>query len=264
MKPPVYSDEWSDEVRAVYAHDLQEIWDPSIRPQVWHLYNEQLRLYMGFADRPALQILDVGCAQATLALMLAEAGHNVTAVDVRQGFLDYACSRYTHGKIQFLCANVLEDPLDGQFDIVFANQILEHIVRPIKLLEVLIQRLRPGGVLVASTPNHGYLMNRLPSFSDLDAPENYAHLEHSADGDGHFFFYTASELSSCLEQAGFQSIDVTPFETPFASGHMKVRFIHGRVPRSWLRVADAVLRRIPWLGERFSHQLLATGRRPER
>ncbi len=261
MKPPVYTEAWGEEVVSVFRHDMQELWDPTIAPHVWNMYQEQLRQYMGFADSCAMRILDVGCAQATLAMKLAEAGHYVTAVDVRQSFLDYARSRYTHGSIDFVCANVLEDPLEGEFDLIFANQILEHVVRPDEILEALRERLRPGGLLVASTPNHDYVMNDLPSFEQLGDPMQYAHLENSADGDGHFFFYTASELVSCFARAGFSEIAVKPFESPFVSGHMKLRFLHGRVPIALLRAADVVARRLPIYGANLCHQLLATARR---
>ena len=77
-----------------------------------------------------LEILDVGCAQGTLALLLAERGHRVTAVDLRADFLQYAQSRHTHGDVRFLQANALEEDIPGQYDLVFANQLIEHLVYP--------------------------------------------------------------------------------------------------------------------------------------
>jgi 2-polyprenyl-3-methyl-5-hydroxy-6-metoxy-1,4-benzoquinol methylase len=87
MKHPVFSDDWSAELKALYHHDMREIWDRSIAPHVWNQYHNQLEQYFAIAgDRP-LDILDVGCAQGTLAMLLAERGHRVTAVDLRPEFL---------------------------------------------------------------------------------------------------------------------------------------------------------------------------------
>ena len=95
-----------------------------------------------------MKVADVGCAQATLALLLAEDGHDVTAVDLRQGFLDYAASRHENGTIRFLCGNALEMEPPGRFDVVFCNQLVEHVVYPERLVRGLAEWLRPGGRLV--------------------------------------------------------------------------------------------------------------------
>ena len=102
MKPPVFDANWSDEIKALYRHDVQEMWDDSVNRHIWNQYHNQLRLYLELAGIPELtgakKILDVGCAQGTLALLLAERGHDVVALDLRPGFLEYAQTRYTHGQ----------------------------------------------------------------------------------------------------------------------------------------------------------------------
>src|ERR1051326_7516168 len=108
MNPPIYDDAWSDDVKALYQHDVREMWDRSVQPHIWNQYHNQLRIYLSFAEalRRPVRVLDIGCAQATLALLLAERGHHVVSVDIRQQFLDYAKSRHSHGKIAFVAANV--------------------------------------------------------------------------------------------------------------------------------------------------------------
>src|SRR3974377_2437936 len=112
MKPPVFDPNWSEELKALYRHDVQEIWDDSLNRHIWNQYHNQLRVYLGLAGLPELtgekKILDVGCAQGTLALLLAERGHDVTALDLRPSFLDYAQKRYTHGRIRFIAGNALD------------------------------------------------------------------------------------------------------------------------------------------------------------
>jgi SAM-dependent methyltransferase len=247
-------------VQALYRHDLQEIWDRSIAPQIWNQYHNQLDQYLGIAgDRP-LDILDVGCAQGTLALLLAERGHRVTAVDLRPEFLDYARSRQTHGIVTFMQANVLEDEIPGRYDIVFANQLIEHLVYPAQFLARLRKNLRAGGLLVVTTPNGDYLRNQLPSFSELGDPRQWEHLQFTADGDGHFYAYVAEELVALFGAAGFSQVQARFFESPMISGHMKIRHIHGIVPAQLLRGADRLLLALPWLARRLAHQLMVSGR----
>lgn len=261
MKPPRQDPTWDDETRALYQHDLEQSWDPELVPHVYHCYQNQLREYQQLVGSPPLRVLDIGCAQGTLAMLLAEAGHDVTAVDIRQHFLDYARSRYELGKIRFLCANILDDDIDGEYDVVFANQIIEHLVYPERLLSRLRDRLAPGGKLVVATPNHSYFINRLPSFQELGDPQQWESRQFTADGDGHFYLYSAEELVAAFRNAGFSSPVLKYFETPFISGHYKMRYLHRLLPESILRGLDARVLSMPVLARKLSHQMMVVAER---
>lgn len=260
MKPPVYDAGWPEDVQALYRHDVQEMWNPSITPHIWNQYRNQLDIYLSLAGTDSrLDILDVGCAQGTLALLLAERGHDVCAVDIRQQFLDYAATRYQKGKVRFVCGNVLEMRFDQSFDLIFANQIVEHLVYPEEFTQRLVERLKPSGRLVMTTPNWNYFKNRLPSYTELGEVEQYADRQFTADGDGHFFAYRDGELKQIFERAGLRDVRVSYFETPFISGHFKVRHLHPVVPRPLLKLLDRATLLTPGLGARVSHQLMAVG-----
>jgi 2-polyprenyl-3-methyl-5-hydroxy-6-metoxy-1,4-benzoquinol methylase len=260
MKAPIYDGSWPDDVLALYRHDMQEIWDPTIAPQIWNQYHNQLDLYLSLAgDGAPLEILDVGCAQGTLALKLAEGGHRVCAVDLRQQFLDYARSRYEFGDIEFHQGNVLELELERSFDLIFANQIVEHLVYPLEMVYGLKKLLKDDGRLIVTTPNGDYLVDTLPSYAELGEPEQWKHMQFTADADGHFYSYLGSELGAIFAQAGFAHVEVQYFETPWISGHMKVRYLHEILPLSALRWLDRLMLKLPLLKRRFAHQLMVVG-----
>jgi 2-polyprenyl-6-hydroxyphenyl methylase/3-demethylubiquinone-9 3-methyltransferase len=259
MKPPQPDLGWNAEVQLLYEHDRKEIWDRSVAPYIWNQYHNQLALYQRIAGTGCKDILDVGCAQATLALRLAEAGHRVCAVDIRQHFLDYAASRYTHGEIEFVCGDVMQLRLERSFDLIFANQILEHLVYPEQVVLRLKQLLRPGGMLVATTPNGEYVKSSLPSLTELGDRTRWEHRQNTADADGHFFAYRAAELVSIFAQADLRDIQAQWFESPFISGHMKVRFAHRILPEPILRLLDRCVLALPGVKRRLAHQLLVRG-----
>lgn len=263
MKPPQFNPGWPADVQALYRHDMQEIWDPSIAPQIWNQYHNQLDLYRSLCnDRGRLDILDVGCAQGTLALLLGEDGHNVCAMDIRQQFLDYAASRHEKGEVRFVCANAMEGEIAGRYDLIFANQIIEHLVYPLELVRRLAVQLKPGGRLVMTTPNGGYLKSSLPSFKELGDPAQHAHRQFTADGDGHFFAYLADELEEIFSTAGLRNVRVSHFETPWISGHMKLRYLQPWMPLALLRALDGATLCLPGVGKRLAHQLLVMGEVP--
>jgi 2-polyprenyl-3-methyl-5-hydroxy-6-metoxy-1,4-benzoquinol methylase len=258
MKPPIFNDSWDEEVRSLYRHDVQEIWDSALNRSAWNQYHAQLELYRSYAQGGKKRILDVGCAQATLAMLLAEEGHEVVAVDLRKKFLQYAKSRYTHGKIEFVETNVLDVEMPGKFDLIYANQIIEHLVHPQQMVSRLAMMLNEGGRLVVTTPNHSYLRNGLPTFTQLGDVAKYESKQFTADGDGHFFAYTREELLGYFSVARLCSIRSVFFETPLVSGHMKMRYLHAVVPYKPLLSLDRVVRALPIFGRKLSHQLLIT------
>jgi len=260
MKPPAFDPGWPADVQALYHHDMREMWDPTIAPQIWNQYHNQLDMYCALVDeRGQIDILDVGCAQGTLALLLAERGHRVCAMDIRQQFLDYAALRHEKGEIRFVCGNGLDANPDRKFDLVFANQIIEHLVYPAQLVGRLASWLKPRGRLVVTTPNWAYVKNGLPSFSEIGDPGKHKHLQFTADGDGHFFAYRAGELVEIVRGAGLSQIRVKCFETPWISGHLKFRYLHRWLPTGLLRWLDGVTLRMPGVGEHLAHQLMVVG-----
>jgi 2-polyprenyl-3-methyl-5-hydroxy-6-metoxy-1,4-benzoquinol methylase len=51
----------------------------------------------------------------------------------------------------------------GPFDAVYSSHVLEHVPNPLETLQDLLQRVRPGGFVLAHTPN-GSLEHRKRSF----------------------------------------------------------------------------------------------------
>jgi len=263
MKPPVYDQNWPEEVKALYRHDMQEMWDKTVAPHIWNQYHNQLDIYLSLTGgERGLDILDIGCAQGTLALLLAERGQRVRAMDIRRQFLDYAATRYEKGDIGFICGNALEIDIQERFDLIFANQVIEHLVYPLDFIRRTASWLKPGGRLVVTTPNADYLMTDLPTFGELGDAGRFEHLQFSADGDGHFFAYNGAELEALMTQAGLIRVEARYFESPWISGHMKVRHLHRLAPANFLRGLDSATLCIPCLGRKLAHQLMVTGSMP--
>ncbi len=260
MRRPAFDPSWPPEVQEIYRNDLREVWDPSLEPQMYALYQNQLRLYKDLADRlRAATVLDVGCAQGTLGLLMAESGRSVTAVDIRPSFLSYARARHERGAIRFVEANVMDGPPLGEFDLVFANQIIEHLVHPVEFLSSLKRYVKTAGSLVVTTPNQQYIRSNLPRYADLGDPAQHEHRQFSAGGGDHFFAYTAGELRQFVESAGLQVADSFFFESPWISGHMKVRYLHAFLPQAALELADKLTLRL--VGRALGHQLAVVARR---
>lgn len=261
MKKPVFNSNWSEDVKTLYANDMREIWDKAIELQSYYLYQNQLDFYFSLIKKlNPKTILDIGCAQATLAMRLAEQGKRVCAVDIRSQFLEYAKSRYEKGDISFQCANIMDRPDLGRYDLVIANQIIEHLVYPVDFLKILKQYTNPRGFIVVTTPNHDYFRCHLPSYLKIGDPAEYEKKQNSATGGDHFYAYKKEELKACFRQSGINALEVIFFETPWISGHVKFRYLQKFLPLQFLKFMDRLTLAIAsrWMGQ----QLCVIGRVP--
>jgi 2-polyprenyl-3-methyl-5-hydroxy-6-metoxy-1,4-benzoquinol methylase len=116
-------------------------------------YSSHGRILQMLEHRPPQRILDVGCGPGWLANALRVSGHEVTGVDVAEEF-------GVHERMErFVRADLsagLPDELDGDYDVVVAADIVEHLADPSTLLHDMADRVRPGGSVIASVPNIGH------------------------------------------------------------------------------------------------------------
>jgi 2-polyprenyl-3-methyl-5-hydroxy-6-metoxy-1,4-benzoquinol methylase len=212
------------------GHDVEELWDHSLQPHVASAYAARLSLLEGVVTRlagPGGRVLDVGCAQGTLGLRLAEQGFRVTLVDVRATNIEYAQARHERGDVGFY-AGLLGDalPPDDDYDVVVCTEVLEHVVAPSQLLADLARKARPGGAICLTTPNADYALSKLPTFGAAPQQVIDTAESNSLDGDAHRFLYTREELIALVRGVGLRIIEHGFFLPAWLEGHAKTRYLH--------------------------------------
>ncbi len=110
-------------------------------------------------DLKGKEILDFGCGMGHMSIWFAkETGAKVYAVDIDENHITVAREfhkRHPEPNVSFHLSNIIENPLDKQFDFIFLNDVIEHInVNWIEnILDILILRnLKPGGIIFFSYP----------------------------------------------------------------------------------------------------------------
>ena len=162
----------------------------------------------------ARRVVDIGCSNGALCRELASRGYEVVGCEPSADGVRFAQSAAP--ELVFHQIEVDDEPAvvgNESFDVAIATEVIEHVVRPRKLLLFAKQVLLPGGHLIISTPYHGYLKNLV-----LALTNNWdTHLNPFWDG-GHIKVWSRKTLSQLLNEGGFRI----------------VRFIGaGRVPFLW-------------------------------
>lgn len=92
---------------------------------------------------------------------------------------------------------------DNFFDLVFAGEIIEHIIDTDMFIRDIYRVTKPGGVLIITTPNLASFENRVRIlFGQYPEWVDYSLME----GCGHVRSYTPKILARQLEKYGFKVI----------------------------------------------------------
>jgi SAM-dependent methyltransferase len=99
-------------------------------------------------------VLDVACGEGYGAASMLHAGaKHVIGVDASAEACMHASTKY---RIETRVGNAEAIPIaDGSFDVVTSFETIEHLPHPDRFLDECVRVLKPGGIIIVSTPNRG-------------------------------------------------------------------------------------------------------------
>ena len=141
-------------------------WDPNGASAMLHKLNPVRLAYIrdmidmhwqvdehGFRPLEGKTALDVGCGAGLLAEPLARLGAQVTAVDAAPECIEVARAHSAGQGLNIDYRATGVEAVEGQFDLVTAMEVVEHVADPRDFIDALAKRLAPGGLMILSTPN---------------------------------------------------------------------------------------------------------------
>lgn len=108
---------------------------------------------------PAGRILDIGCSEGILDILLAQKGCEIDAIDIHPDVLAYAQELAKEtiaeqaGNIRFTQSDIFEfEKIEPEYDFVVLGEVIEHVFEPQNMLKRAALALRLGGRLIITTP----------------------------------------------------------------------------------------------------------------
>ncbi len=196
---PVYSDSYLTEYYNNYTGESssQEVID-----EQHFTANDYLQLVEKHLGRTGY-MLDYGCGNGEHSKVGLQRGWDVTGYDV-----DCEIATRIANKLGFkyLCGSLSDVNSDDQkFDLVYANQVVEHLKDPIGALKLVHALLADNGVFLVAVPNIHSLSHRIKFFLEKMGFRK-SKIGKYYDAEHHVFYYDKRSVSNMLKVAGFEVI----------------------------------------------------------
>ena len=125
-------------------------------------------------------ILDLGCGSAWVAETLCPKGKEVWSLDVSTVNPVSAVKKFPYPQHFGIVADVMSLPFKEKvFDVIIASEVVEHLESPSGFFSAAMRVLKPGGLLIITTPYKEYIQHSLCIHCNQPTP-HHAHL-HSFD-----------------------------------------------------------------------------------
>lgn len=147
------------------------------------------------------KMLDIGCSNGDWLLHWQQRGWNPHGVDIDRKHVGIALERGIDAKACDLNAESLPFP-DATFDLVFAGEVIEHLIDTDGFLSEISRVLKPGGHAIVTTPNLVSFENRVRILLGIYP----AWVNFNLEGSGHVRAYTPRVLKSQMASHGLRVI----------------------------------------------------------
>lgn len=176
-------------------------------------YGETRADVLPFVPEGAREVLEIGCARGlTGALLQEKLGCRVTGVELNPEVAREAAGRLA----EVVVGDVETLELSRQFDAVIALELFEHLRDPFGFCRKVQGWLRPGGVMILSTPNVGHWA----VVQDL-LEGRWDYLPIGLLCYTHLRFFTKKSLLDLLRMGGWEEVRLVPQRLPMPKGVAK-------------------------------------------
>ena len=200
---------------------------------------------------PNDRVLELGCADGYFGQALNLLGAKVTGVENVDLYANLARERGVSVISCDLDDTKAIEKIDGQFEIILAMDVLEHLKNPHECLVALYSKLTPTGKLIITGPNVAYWWMRLALLRGMWKYEKTGIMDET-----HLRFFTLDSWQELLVDSGFKVSHVGAAETGMIPAERWIAKVFGRSLAD--KIAAFLTRKMPRL---FAIVVLMVGER---
>ena len=138
-----------------------------------------------------MNVLDFGAGTGLISAQIAPLVNRIVAVDISPAMLEKLASKpELKGKVETVCRDILDYPLDARFDLIASAMAMHHVEDTSRLIGSFRSQLNHAGMI---------------ALADLDKEDGSF---HPPDTEGVYHFgFERDDLREILESHGFEQVE---------------------------------------------------------
>jgi len=173
----------------------------------WIIY--AIKKYANIKD---MICMEIGPGSGVYLPILAKVSKKVTALDIEMSYLNNAkilLKKYNN--IEIIAADILYNNIpSATYDLILCSEVIEHIEDPSKAIKEIYRILKPGGILILSTPQKFSFMEmtaKIATIPGIISIVKYIYKESVIDL-GHIHLLTQKKLLKIISNIRFEILQM--------------------------------------------------------
>jgi ubiquinone/menaquinone biosynthesis C-methylase UbiE len=204
VSPPIdFSDEqWSRLYNSDYFTEQSD----------WLLHRREQELMQRFttlekfiSGRRSIKFLDIGTGEGKTLIEGTRRNWDVTGIDI----VDNRISQAKDEKIRFIKGKfVNQDFPENNFDIIYMDSVLEHVLNPLEYMKKVHKILKPGGIVFIGVPNEDALFNDIRKIAFTLTNKNVSEKIKPFDTPYHVIGFNEKSLNYLIRSLDFKLLQL--------------------------------------------------------
>jgi SAM-dependent methyltransferase len=183
-----------------YTTEKPDYIDRNLEDQEWWriVYDERLKLFESLLPEDRREILEIGSGPGFFLQRAMNRGWKGLGIEPSTRAAEYSKALGVESRNEFLTDKLSREI--GNFDVVYMNEVLEHIPDPIRMMATAVRLLNPEGLLCVIVPND-YNPIQKALHSTFDFPSWWVAIPH------HINYFDLSSITGLVRKAGLTLVD---------------------------------------------------------
>ena len=168
-----------------------------------YIENKSKKIYEIIQNNNNKTLLDIGCGEGFVSKLLFDKGYNIKSLD----YSDYGIQKFNSSILKYFEKGDVFKNLDKiidkgeQYGIIILNNVIEHVLDPILVLNKIKNILSIDGILIITAPN---------DFSNLQyylIENKIINTMNWISPPAHLSYFTLESLSNTIKHCGYKVYD---------------------------------------------------------
>ena len=180
----------------IITFEKLNLMDYSRKPEDY--FSHQRRELLQFLPKQYKTVLDIGCGDGSFLKLLPGDHSEFWGIELVEKQAKKARETFKNvfsGPVE----NNLSKLPENHFDVVFFNDVLEHLTDPYSVLEQMKKYLKKEGVVISSIPNIRYHS----ALKSLLCNKEWKYESHGIMDKTHLRFFTGKSIRKMYQEAGY-------------------------------------------------------------